>query len=378
MSQAAGPDAGGHGEVELPAELQREIRSLAERLPAMNCYELLGLPRGATAEQLRTAFFECSRRFHPDRYFKKRLGPFGPLLNEIYKRMVAAHGVLRDPDLRGPYDRSLGPLPPAQPAGETAAGPGTAPSAAGTRGAAHAQPSPTAAQVTRSATQPSASVATPGRTAKLAPPAARPPEPPRRARPSTGSSLRARPGRRAPLAGLDGLAAQLAASRRKARQSFDQASELAARGQWLDAARSCRIALAFDPRAREYHDGLAEWLPRADREAARDAVVRGDRALAAGQKPVALRAYAGACELAPTDAALALRTASLALELRDHALAAQLAECAVCLDDDAKHKRLLAQVYTQQGRKADARRILEALLEADPRDAQARAALAHL
>src|SRR5262245_25617968 len=95
--------------VDLPEAFQREIRELARALPGKNYYDVLGVHREAEPAEIRDAFFERSKTFHPDRYFKKELGSYGELLNEIYKRIVAAHDVLRDPKLRGAYDRSLTP-----------------------------------------------------------------------------------------------------------------------------------------------------------------------------------------------------------------------------------------------------------------------------
>ena len=53
------------------------------------------------ADDSRRRSSSARRRYHPDRYFKKELGPYAASsLNEIYKRIVAAHDVLRDPKLR--------------------------------------------------------------------------------------------------------------------------------------------------------------------------------------------------------------------------------------------------------------------------------------
>ena len=93
--------------VDLPEAFQREIRELARALPGMNYYEVLRVSQQAESADIRDAFFERSKTFHPDRYFKKELGVFGELLNEIYKRIVAAHDVLRDAKLRASYQRTL-------------------------------------------------------------------------------------------------------------------------------------------------------------------------------------------------------------------------------------------------------------------------------
>ena len=105
-SDRAAPEERG---VDLPAETQQMIREFAQALPRKSHYRVLGIAPGVTEAQVREAFFESSKRFHPDRYFRKRLGAYAGLLTEIYRRVVIAHEVLRDPKLRKEYDRSLAP-----------------------------------------------------------------------------------------------------------------------------------------------------------------------------------------------------------------------------------------------------------------------------
>ncbi len=93
--------------IELSAELQRELVAFARTLPVGSHYVALGLERGAAPERIREAFSERSRRFHPDRFFGRNLGGFEPLLHQVYKRVVVAYEVLRQPESRARYDRGL-------------------------------------------------------------------------------------------------------------------------------------------------------------------------------------------------------------------------------------------------------------------------------
>ena len=316
-------------DLDISEDLQHEIRDFAAGLPDMDCYKVLGVPRSADRNAIRVAFFERSRRFHPDRYFNKKLGAYGALLHEIYKRVVAANEVLRDPEMRKRYDSSLG------------------------------RENPFA--VLSDASRP---IGLPGRA---------------KARPSSGSSLRARKGLRAPAAGLEGLAAQLLQSRNKGKQKFEQAQALAARGDWREAVRVARLALAFDPRDLTYQDGLAEWLNKANVELAREVRARGESALALGERREALQAFADAFDLAPTDATLARRVSQLSQELGDLQRAVQFAECAVALDEeDQAQRKVLGLLYAQVGRAEDARRALQRVWEANPMDKEVKAALQRL
>jgi len=323
-------NAGEAPELDISPELQQEIREFAARLPELDCYGVLGVPRNATEEVIRSSFFERSRRFHPDRYFNKRLGAYGSLLHEIYKRVVAANEVLRDPDLRKRYDQNLGKASPME----------------------------------RLLQQKHAPLALPG---KL------------RARPSTGGSLRSRRGLRAPTAGLEGLALQLAQSRAKGKQKFAQAKAIAERGDWHEAVRLTRLALAFDPTDLEIQDGLAEWLPKANAEISQQLIAKSHAALALGEMGDALQSLSDAFDLNPTDPALARQIANLAFELSDLQRALRFAECAVALDEgNLSHRKLLGFLYRDSGRLEEARRALQRVWEANPMDKEVKAALREL
>jgi curved DNA-binding protein CbpA len=100
---------------ELSEEFKAEVRDFARVLPNLGFYEVLGVPVSADLESIRVAFSERSRAYHPDRFFGRDLGPYGGLLNEIIKRVLAAYEVLKDVELREAYDRCLRRDPPAPP-----------------------------------------------------------------------------------------------------------------------------------------------------------------------------------------------------------------------------------------------------------------------
>jgi curved DNA-binding protein CbpA len=334
-SRAAGEDravpaavsgAAEGGGIDLPLELQREIRDFARGLPEMNHYELLGVPHDVAPEAVRGAFFERSKRFHPDRYFRKKLGPFGPLLHEIYKRVALAHEVLRDPELRARYDEGL-----ARQAAQRAAA------------AAEA-----AAQAER---------------ARL-----------------DARSLRDRAGVKPRNFALRALERQLELGAARAQRSFLRAEDLVGRGQWVAAAAALRDAIALDPAEARYQDALAEVLPRANHVRAAELLDRAKALAEQGPGPEALGLLEEAAELRPTDARLAGRVSALLLELGgDPARALGYAERAAQLaPNDSWTQRALARAHRAAGRPDAARRALERALVLDPRDEEARAELAAL
>ena len=76
----------------------------------MNCYEVLGLMRGASVEDIKAAFRLRSHMFHPDKYENYAEPLRTQLMAEAgkeFKKLTAAYEVLRDPARRTAHDREL-------------------------------------------------------------------------------------------------------------------------------------------------------------------------------------------------------------------------------------------------------------------------------
>ncbi len=65
-------------------------------------YELMGIPRQASREEIRKAFRKLARQFHPDLAANKSVA------EERFKKINEAYEVLGDPDNRQKYDRGPG------------------------------------------------------------------------------------------------------------------------------------------------------------------------------------------------------------------------------------------------------------------------------
>ena len=89
--------------VDLEDGRREEILALDGKVASANLFEFLGVPAGAAAEDVRAAFREASRKFHPDKYFGKNLGSYRAKLDRIFKRLVEANQTLTDPDKREAY-----------------------------------------------------------------------------------------------------------------------------------------------------------------------------------------------------------------------------------------------------------------------------------
>ncbi len=62
-------------------------------------YEILGVPRNATQEEIKRAYRKLARKYHPD------LNPGDKHAEEMFKKIQEAYRVLSDPKLREQYDR---------------------------------------------------------------------------------------------------------------------------------------------------------------------------------------------------------------------------------------------------------------------------------
>lgn len=294
-------------EVDLDRTTKEKILALFSRLEQLNYYQLLGIERRADAKQIKKAYFEASRRYHPDTFFNKNLGSFKARIDAIYKAIGKAYDVLSNEQKRAAYDASL----PYE---------------------------PTAEEVERKKAQKERDQ----RDARL-----------RRER-------RRRLLRRNPLAQRKAMASRHLSEARQAEQESD----------FIKAANCAKLALALlpdDEEIRSYHQEV-EKKAAPERAARNYKRGLGDESL--GRLEEALEWYRRAVENNPEDSRALFKSASLMLELKVDLLdAVQYCRKVIALEpENSKAHLVLGKIFLAQGLHKNALRELNLYVEQNPLD----------
>lgn len=77
-----------------------EILKRLEACAEQNAFEVLDLKPQASDFQIKNHYVKLSRRFHPDRFFRKELGPYKKRLNQLFTHIQKAYE-----SIKNPYDR---------------------------------------------------------------------------------------------------------------------------------------------------------------------------------------------------------------------------------------------------------------------------------
>jgi tetratricopeptide (TPR) repeat protein len=94
---------------DLDAATRAAIEAFDRRLARDDHYALLDIDRAAEKKAIKRAYFAFAAKYHPDRFFGKKLGRFRAPLDRVFQRMTEAHEVLVDPARRAQYDLKLTP-----------------------------------------------------------------------------------------------------------------------------------------------------------------------------------------------------------------------------------------------------------------------------
>jgi curved DNA-binding protein CbpA len=302
----------GGGDIDLPADIQRELRDLESRRERLSHYELLGVPADADRGTIHRAYLTRSKRIHPDAWYGKELGAFGPLLSKWFQRLSTAYQILTDEESRLEYDRD------------------------------HAAE---LSDSDRSALE--------RRALSLA-------EKERRAREGRERLLRSK--------GFARIGA--------ARKLYEEAGQLAQNGERANAIAALKAARELDPNRKEIALKLLELEREQARARAQSALSAGQEREEKRLWQEAISAYAGAFQNDPTCFAAAMGAARCSMESGDPQTASTWASRAVEVNPgDVEARLFLVRAFKAMNMKARARTALTALLAMKPDHTEAKALL---
>ncbi len=310
-----------------------ELRQLGDILERGTYYELFRIQRVFNREDLRNSYYDLSRRWHPDRFYRREIGVNTLIVEEVFAGINFAYRTLDDPEERSRYDRELvlrgivdkRVLPPDDP-----------------RPKVPDEPDP-------STEEPASGEEAP---------------------PSKGRKGKKRPKKRpkkqisAPMAALK---KQLVKRLRKAKTYYQSGLESLKNEQVLKAASSFYLAHQYDPRNEEYKKRYLETNGQARGVRAQQLISLARSAEDYGSFREAVSYYQKAVELDPPEGAAYYRLGRLLrrLDATDRAALDNLRVAVNKTGDMIEYRLQLAECFEDHGMKLNAHREYKSALEID-------------
>lgn len=94
--------------------VREDVTRLLHYCTAADYYEVLGCTRQATTAEIKTAYYQLAKKYHPDRYHQRDTGDLRNKLETLFASITQAYDTLSQPSLRAGYDdrirKGTGPL----------------------------------------------------------------------------------------------------------------------------------------------------------------------------------------------------------------------------------------------------------------------------
>jgi tetratricopeptide (TPR) repeat protein len=105
------PRPAGESRDDVPQQIA-DVLAFRDTLPSMTHYQILDIPKTASDEDIKKAYYQMARRFHPDRFDRTAAADFKTQIEEVFDGITNAFRVLCNKELRRAYDAKSGPAAP--------------------------------------------------------------------------------------------------------------------------------------------------------------------------------------------------------------------------------------------------------------------------
>ena len=85
-----------------------DVVEMRESLPSKNYYQILNVLKTSTEDDIKKAYFNLARRFHPDRFDREVQAAYGDQIDEVFDAITNAYRTLISRERRKIYDASAG------------------------------------------------------------------------------------------------------------------------------------------------------------------------------------------------------------------------------------------------------------------------------
>jgi tetratricopeptide (TPR) repeat protein len=81
-----------------------EVVAFQEKIGAMSYYQILGITKQASEEDIKKAYFQLARKYHPDRFDRSTPANYRAKIEDVFDKITKAYRTLTSRELRKVYD----------------------------------------------------------------------------------------------------------------------------------------------------------------------------------------------------------------------------------------------------------------------------------